>query len=269
MASFSERNGLVTRTIQYKSVDGPLRNSIWNIIWEGLNDKYNNDTRGDEAGVGIIQAIFGVHWHEPVDQLYSDFHGALRQLREVYFALEWNEVFDLLEFLAPEYEQLFNAVLKIHLSAYRMVEKKVVEVTDEGAIKAIEGAIQGSEPYAGVKAHLRNAVGKLAERPTPDYANTMKEAISSVETLVRLIVGKPQISLGDGLKVIRNQLPTLHPALVTSWSNLYGYTSSVAGVRHGSGEEAPTVGHAEAMHMLVTCSAIVSYLIELKIERGT
>jgi len=83
-----------------------------------------------------------------------------------------------------------------------------------------------------------------------------------------LIVGKPGDTLGDALKDLRNHLP-VHKAVVRAWSNLYGYTNDEPGVRHGADEEAPTVGHADAMYMLVTCSAIVSYLIELKIEQGT
>jgi hypothetical protein len=266
MASFSERNGLVTRTVQYKSIDDPLRNSLWNIIWEGLNDKYNNDIRGGDEALAIIQSIFGVHWHKPVDELYADFHGALKQLRGAYFALHWNETLDLLEFLAPEWERLFNAVLKMHLSAYRLIEHKVVEVTDEGTIKSIEGAIEASTPYSGVRAHLNAAIACLAKRPDADYPNTMKEAISAVEALVGLIVNKPGVTMGDGVKDLAKHLP-IHPALVRSWSALYGYTSEEPGVRHGSGAGVPKVGHAEAMHMLVTCSAIVSYLIELKIEQ--
>jgi hypothetical protein len=54
----------------------------------------------------------------------------------------------------------------------------------------------------------------------------------------------------------------LNPALKSAFEKLYGYTSGKNGIRHPLIDETTDVGYAEAQYMLVTCSAIVSYIIE-------
>ncbi|MEI9948229.1 MAG: hypothetical protein WDO74_04445 [Pseudomonadota bacterium] len=262
MARFSQRMGHVKLEVQRESIDDPLKNVLWNAVYRTL------DVDRDLDAETLIADVWENHWHLATDQRRDFWHHARNQIRDYYMALPWHGIMDLLEHFSPILEYQFNEALETHRSAYRLVDHKVIELTDKASIESIEKAAVASEPYPGVKAHLQSAVACLAKRPKADYANSMKEAISSVETLVRLIVNKPSATLGEALKDLKNHL-AVHPALVTSWSNLYGYTSAEPGVRHGSGEEAPKVGNADAMFMLVTCSAIVSYLIELKIKQGT
>jgi hypothetical protein len=260
MARFSERMGHVKLAVQRESLDDALKNVLWNLVYREL------DCDLDVERSLLIHDIWTSHWCLTSDSLRDYWHHARNQVRDFYFQLEWFQIMDLLEHLSPVLEDEFNEALESHRSVYRLVAGKVVEVTDGASIEAIEKAIEATDPFPGVRSHLTKAVECLAKRPKADYANTMKEAISAVETLVRLIVSKPTATLGDALKVLKNYLP-VHPALVNSWSNLYGYASAEPGVRHGAGADAPTVTNADAMYMLVTCSAIVSYLIELTIEQ--
>jgi len=261
MIRFSERHGYVKLVVQRETIDEPLKNVLWNIVYRVL------DCENTPDDLLLLNALWSRHWHLAEDQLRDYWVTARNQIRDVFFTLPWYQIMDLLEFLAPIRQAEFNEALETHRSAYRLVSGKVVEVTDKASVEAIEKAIAATEPYPGVRAHLQAAVACLAKRPKADYANSMKEAISAVETLVRLIVNKPTATLGDALKDLRKYLP-VHQALVNSWSNLYGYTSAEPGVRHGSGKDAPKVGNADAMYMIVTCSAIVSYLIELTIKQG-
>jgi hypothetical protein len=261
MARFSERHGYVKLVVQREGVDTPLKNAIWNSIYRTLDCDDDWDHRL------LINALWTDHWHLATDQMRKQWEHARNQIRDLFYNLPWYEIMDLLEYFAPILADEFNEALEAHRSAYRLVSNKVVEVTDGASIEAIEKGIEDGSPFPGVHAHLTKAVECLAKRPNADHANAMKEAISAVETLVRLIVGKPAATLGEGLKDLANHLP-IHPALVGSWSKLYGYTSAEPGVRHGSGTNAPTVGRADAMYMLVTCSAIVSYLIDLLTASG-
>ncbi len=74
--------------------------------------------------------------------------------------------------------------------------------------------------------------------------------------------------MDDGLKLIekRQVLPCLH-SLVKSWSALYGYASA-AGVRHGMTDGQQALELEDALHLVVTCSAIVSFLTALARRKG-
>ena len=69
-------------------------------------------------------------------------------------------------------------------AAYRIVDTKVIELTDRAQLDAIDDAVTAAEAAPLVHEHLRTALARLADRPEPDYRNAMKESISSVETLV-------------------------------------------------------------------------------------
>jgi hypothetical protein len=97
----------------------------------------------------------------------------------------------------------------------------------------------------------------------------MKEAISAVECLVRTITESPGVTLGEGLKLMgsRKLLPA-HPSLIASWSALYGYTSDVGGVRHAMKDGQRDLALEDALYVVISCSAIVSYLIALAGRAG-
>ncbi len=65
--------------------------------------------------------------------------------------------------------------------------------------------------------------------------------------------------MGQALKVIDSQAP-LHGALRSAFEKLYGYTSDAEGIRHALLEE-NRLEQEDAIFMLVTCSAFVSYVI--------
>jgi len=72
---------------------------------------------------------------------------------------------------------------------------------------------------------------------------------------VQIILGKEGTlgKLVDGLDI--------HPALKKAFSNLYGWTSDDAGIRHPKSKEPLSCDEPEARYMLVTCSAFINYLI--------
>jgi len=90
----------------------------------------------------------------------------------------------------------------------------------------------------------------------------MKESICAVETLAKLIVKQPHATLGQVLPTLGNFIK-IHPRQVDSWRDIWGYTSDRPGVRHGAPEsDTGPVTSQEALHMLVTCSSFVTYLLE-------
>jgi hypothetical protein len=215
------------------------------------------------------------------ERLWLDFFGAAgdlfpedphRWLRQWFYAAEWNRAYDLIEFIASHVRGPFaddcNAALKRERAAYQIVQGKVVELTDEGQLKAIDEAMVAGEPFAPVREHLRTALARLADRPEPDARNAAREAISAVESLVGMIAGSPGATLDDGLKLLQSRkIIPLRPSLNRAWGAIYGYASD-AGIRHGlkEGQAGPDLD--DATYVVVSCSAVVSYLIALANKAG-
>jgi len=94
----------------------------------------------------------------------------------------------------------------------------------------------------------------------PDYRNSVKESISAVEGVTRILSGDQDATLWKALKIIEGNSP-LHGALRKALEALYGYTSDADGIRHALSEGEEPVDPSTAKFMLVVCSAFVVYLI--------
>ncbi len=146
------------------------------------------------------------------------------------------------------------------MSAYRFVDSKLVEINSKEEIVEIESAIRNADKYNSVKTHLSTAIDLLSDRKKPDYRNSIKESISAVESLTKIITKNDKTTLGQALKEIekKHQIPG---SLKAAFSALYGYTSDEGGIRHSLLESGVQVDLEEARFMMVTCSAFVNYLM--------
>jgi hypothetical protein len=72
------------------------------------------------------------------------------------------------------------------------------------------------------------------------------------------LTGNPKATLGQALKQIEKD-NNIHPALKSSFSSLYGYTSDADGIRHALLED-DNLNQEDAKFMLVACSAFINYL---------
>lgn len=99
----------------------------------------------------------------------------------------------------------------------------------------------------------------LSQKPKPDYRSSIKEAISAVESLVKQITGEEGAGLDKALAKLEAKVK-FHKAFKPGLLSFYGYTSDEHGIRHAILGE-PNVGFYEAIFMLVSCSALVNFLI--------
>ena len=90
--------------------------------------------------------------------------------------------------------------------------------------------------------------------PSPDYENSIKESISSVESCLMVLLNKPSATLG---KIIKEA--GLDPDIERLISQAYGYASNRAFVRHG-GTEPSNLGKAEAEFFLEFAASSIVYL---------
>jgi hypothetical protein len=195
-------------------------------------------------------------------------------VRKYFFTCEWYEVYDFVEFVANNYPATSNyctdkrrnenfmgaanSILEKEMSAYRFVSGQIVQITSEEEIGTIEEAIETTETWVPVIHHLKSALNFLADRKTPNYRNSIKESISSVESMCKLIAEDDKATLGTALKKLEGKV-TLHPALKKAFDSLYGYTNDADGIRHALLDE-PNLKFEDAKFMLVACSAFINYL---------
>jgi hypothetical protein len=145
------------------------------------------------------------------------------------------------------------------MSAWRIVGKRVTRLTSPQEIKAIEAAQLLAGKYEPVATHISTALKHLSDRRSPDYRNSIKEAISAVESICRIITNDPKTTLGDALKKLEKSGVKLHPSLKIAFDKLYGYTSDQGGIRHSLLDQ-PSIDFEDAKFMLVSCSAFVNLL---------
>ena len=271
---FSERYGYkpVRDIIQKESMDDTLRISLWNVFHECLWDKtfsnqesfYTLDSHLDK----LIKSYWSAFFKLPLDLIPEEFEDALQQIRKYFFNFKWYETYDFIEntlehyptwYVSPNFKFIddLNNVLERENSAYRIINDEIISITSEQEIQSIEEALENTNQFSSVQQHLNQALKLLSDRQTPDYRNSIKESISAVESICKIVTNDEKASLGKALKKIEN----LHPSLQGSLDKLYGYTSDADGIRHAMLEES-NLSYIDAKFMLVACTNFINYLIE-------
>lgn len=282
---FSQRKGYkpVRDTIQRESMDDALRNKLWNVITDFLLHKDNRTIYRDTYRNNRInlEDFYKIIWHSyfkyTFDENINNWRNARSFIRQYFFKCEWFEVYDFIEFLLNSYPNLSkiedfrnicNETFKEEMSAYRIIGNQVVEITSEQEIAAIEESVQ--ESPSPVAVHLQQALRHLSNRESPDYRNSIKESISAVEAICKMIVGDENATLGQSLKVLKSddRFSNFNNMILLSNEKLYGYTNN-AGIRHSiKNDSTPEPDATDAKFMLVSCSGFVNYLRVRASEAG-
>lgn len=282
---FSERIGKPTcvTTIQLNEFDDHTRTQISNQLFKLLDFIFSNQ---NEYSVGMYQ--------DPASNMGSDFCKDLRanvlgysvflhtfdiirwdrefdRIDNVIAQAPYNEVLDVIEYcyywvthrsdplIKTTWKNAFNMLFRQEYVGYRFVSDQIVPITDELEIREIEQACH--TPFDGARTQLQKALGFLSDREHPDYKNCVKESISAVESVCKVISGNEKAALKDALNVLIANGMNIHGSLKSAILALYGYASDEGGIRHAERETESTVTFEEAKFMMVTCSAIVNYLV--------
>ena len=193
---------------------------------------------------------------------------AWEKVRYFFFNAQWYEIYDLIEFLfeldhSDKLAKEINRILLVELSSYRIVNKQIIPVTNQVELDSLENAINLNGQYENVAEHFRTALTHLSNRQNPDFRNSIKESISAVEAMAKVITGLPSATLDDALKKLETE-QKLHGSLKKGYLALYGYTCNSDGIRHSLMEES-NLNLADAKYFLISCSAFVNYLKTLSI----
>lgn len=265
--------------IQLTEFDQRTRVILNNTLTKILKYYFNGIGRDDTVEAGnhernfckdLISEVFAqkillykdslLEWH----MIYSCF------VDKVFDDAPYNEVLDIIGYCykwlsniyytgAEIIAGIFNKVFEKEYVGYRFVNGVIAPITDDVEIKEIQEA--GNIQFAGCKSHVKKALHFLSDRNTPDYKNSIKESISAVESICKIITKSDNATLGKALNNLADNGIQTHEALRRAFSTLYGYTSDEGGIRHSEGLFESNVTFEEAKFMLVSCCTFVNYLI--------
>jgi len=277
---FSQRMGLEPKELplQLKSMSPELRSSIWNHVLR------NTEKNHWEL---LLRTSYGRFFFLPEDDApepityYTGFNVSpcREDLKEKFFKLQWNRVYDFMEFYVrflllffqdddwnkqreyQRHEGTLNAILERQSSGYRMIEGEFAPITDVTELGSLKNSIDSTTTrFESIRVQLKKAVDALSQKPNPDYHNCIKESINAVDGLVRTVTKIGAKGKFDKVMEKLAEIVEIHPAMKEGFKKLYNYTSDEGGVRHALLEESE-VGLAEAKYMLVVCSAFVNFIL--------
>lgn len=277
MTSFAERMGLraVRSKIQTDELDEETRIELWNLthlFQTALSDserEHRESTNHD-----VLKAIWIWEFKKPADEQPGDVF-VWQKVKDRILSNSWSDCLDLIENLVKYIDRYhtrrtsewpkvmadaYNIRFESYLVGYRFISLKITPIDTGEQSQAISDAVEDAQSISGARHHLSRALELLADRQSPDYPNSIKESISAVEAVCVSMTGEK--TLGTALKKLEGAGVTIHSVLKDAWSKMYGWTSDADGIRHGK-IVAPDADQALAKYMLVTCSAFVSYLIEI------
>lgn len=294
---FSQRIGKkpIKSVLQLESIDDDLKNRLWNIFRCNFLDMFEDVFILEQSTekAQICELIWISFLNRPIDEIpkyentvygtYAVYANlTIDQFRHWFFNIsEWYDIYDLIEYVCdvnigriearylriqPNFIEKCNEALKKEAAGYRIINKKVTRITSEEEIQEIEEASSLTDKLGIVSVHLKTALDLLADKKNPDYRNSIKESISAVESIAKIISNNSKDTLAGALDKIKSKIK-IHPALERSFKQFYGYTSDADGIRHALTEVADC-DFEDAKFMLVSCSAFINYLIAKSAKAG-
>lgn len=273
---FSERKGIkhFSDIVQVNSLNERTRNKVYTVTRNVFDRLESYELKYRESFVNYLyEEILSLtkrdiplyisgryNFNEVFDNIYNIF--SMESYEEIFTFIEGMiKCFEFIDKnmknylnLKKDYENKIQKVFKEENVNYKIIDSKITDIVDEEQIKSIGETL--NNPYKVVSEHYSKAIEQLYS--VKDYANSIKESISTVEAMCQIINGSKE-TLG---KALNNLKIEIHPALKSAYSSIYGYTSDENGTRHANGIGEKKATFEEAKYMLVSCSAFVNYLKE-------
>jgi len=263
--SFKQREGLeeLPRALKKEEFPDSLRIAIWNLLYEHISPKKNSCITGygicrfstSDLWTKIIGARYESYRHKRLD-LYTLKVG-YEDLEEIYTNGNLQDIYNDLDFIISLNSRdlkFFRERLKDILDHYQCYytiffegkNSSIAPRVTEQEKNSIEQCYKDLDKnkFDGAKTHLVKAVKFLNKN---NFSDSVRESISAVESVCRLIAEKPKADLTDALKEIKKKM-YIHEALEKGFKILYGYTSDEKGI-------------VDAQYMIGSCASFISYLI--------
>lgn len=277
---FSDRNNIKPENmeLQINDFDERTRVRLNNIISELYVDTYKQSIYQTRKGVqDFLRYVLGEVYLETVDAKETIYESnVFEEIKQTIIKDDYDSVLTLIEAVVDYWNtdlveidynykkgDLFrkiNDIFEEEFVGYRFIDGQISPISDEIEMNAIEEAL--CNEYSTVVEHLSKALKLLSDRVEPDFENSIKESISAVEAMCKIITDSKggNSTLGKTLKKLKTNDVYIHSALEDAFEKLYGYTSDANGVRHAGDIGGANSTFEEAKYMLVSCCAFVNYL---------
>ncbi|MBA7664993.1 hypothetical protein ES703_73059 [subsurface metagenome] len=243
----------------------------------------------ERARVGlyhIVEKFFGRELQKDYRHIYREFIVALRiprdrsmgayqftgEIERIIMNCEWYQFYDICEVIwanpysehsnhQEEFSEEVNALFREEQLGFEMRDGKIEKV-GSGFIdaKVKEARYLLKEPEFKADEHFEKAIKALNVRPNSDVENCIKDAVASIESVGRIIVGNEKALLDDIIKDMTKKGAIPKP-LDQAIQKVYAYRGNEPGVAHGAvGASQVTVDEAE--FVLAMSAAIIIYLVK-------
>lgn len=270
---YSERNGYktISEVMIVKDIPTSLQNAICSCY-----DRLRNYMRVNLSSESYYYDMQRYIWAKFLNKRESEYaygNNTITLFIENK-GYQWYEKFDIIE-ESLSYLRMFDDNNHYHISCFnylkndlnseferlnvghRIVDEYIIDIISDEEIASVETVVAKSDDQ--VRGHIQNAIMLYSQRPDADYRNSIKESISAVEAFCRKKTGEN--TLGKALKKLEESGMPIHPRLKSAFEQLYAYTNDGnTGIRHALIEAEYVPSNAEALFMLVSCSALINYL---------
>ncbi len=259
--------------LQLRELSEELRAVLWHLFYESFQKSLSTG-----SGVLHVSPFFVDPWqhilydkhvyrdHRMADEFSSRWKDLEQELKSIFVHGDYIRLFGFVQWVLRHPKCPYSLAdgvdwaLSRCRAAYRVFDRKmIIPIGSSEELDTINRAfadVSASE-FRGARAHFRNAASALADG---DWPGSIRESIHAVKSVARVLDPKSS-TLAPALAALESSI-RIHGALKSGFGNLYGYTSDEKGVRHALlSDGAPQVDETDAIYMLGSCAAFVSYLI--------
>lgn len=265
----SSKSLIETEPFQKNKMSDELRNMIWNTIYMALKDNLNSDGGGYDYPKWSnklkpwVKDIWSTHFNLPLDTIDNDPNNYIDQIKVCFFSLNPDKVYEFTEFFckklqSKKFENNCNNIFQQQRSAYKFVNCCIIENISEVETDSLNSSLNTS--YREVNEHMSKALTFLSDKRRPDFHNSIKEAVSAIEALARIITETPNGTLGQ---LVQNSNLNLHTCIQEAIKKVYGFASDEGGIRHSQKVNSKSICYDEALFIVVFSSSLINFVISV------
>jgi hypothetical protein len=248
--------------LKLKDISSELRARLWRVF-------YGLFPQSQYLG-GTFEELF-YDWHVThqfkADDDFSD--QTKRWINEVKLIFTYGDYIRIFGFIQwvlrhPNKPTMLEipveAALRASRAAYAVIDgDTIIPIGSDAERETLEHAFAdlAASEFHGARAHLRNAGSELT---AGEYGPSIRESIHAVEAVARVLEPSAR-ALAPALAKLEGKV-RVHHNLHVGFCQLYNFTSDEKGIRHALLDEREAkVDETDALYMLGSCAAFVSYLI--------
>lgn len=255
--------------LQLKEVSQELRALLWEVVYKSIAP----------SPPPVGRPVLSHPWdkiyyqkhvfrdHKPADEFRNETKKLIDELKIIFFQKYYYlEILGFVQWLLRESacpsglaDQVEGAFRRSR-AAYAVFEgDTIIPVGSDAERDTLARAFAdvASSEFHGARTHLRNAGSELT---AGNYPESIRESIHAVESVARVLEPGTK-TLGPALGKLERSV-RIHPALRIGFDKLYSFANDESGIRHALLDEpVAQVDETDALYMLGSCAAFVSYLI--------